>query len=490
LELTQLLWAVKPLQHQKVIVRLSELKSANAAIQGVRSADELSAIQKTLKSATLASAGLTKAESLALDGSKFMKFWQTDARARRLVSNLADPANNDAHSIFRDTFKGKIDIPTAKKFAAAKSENEVLSVLVDITNRLDEANPNLLPTDIRQIPGASRLGYVKQRSPLYNSFRHNKMFTTMPEQVVIAGTDIDNAKAVLNYGRFLDSIGTGKAGVAFSQTDAGKILLNKIMDAYESGSAADIKQIEEVFDETVKELLKLEGATDEQVVNLFKNVKQSSDETRAYFVDAAGDPTDGGFVQALIDSGQANMDDFVDLNPESLKKLKLNGPGSVIELMDRVKILPDVREVRRISGNRMMKRALTRKSGDQRAAIAYAEYMQNKIWKPITLATGGYMMRNMVDAQIRIATIGKEGFFNHPIRYIQWVMARKAPETITGRNFDSIMEAAAKDFRADDSLDPFVEVMTNGLKRNLEDPLALNAHAIKNGSYKYRSQTG
>jgi hypothetical protein len=130
-----------------------------------------------------------------------------------------------------------------------------------------------------------------------------------------------------------------------------------------------------------------------------KNVKQSSDETRAYFVDAAGDPTDGGFVQALIDSGQANMDDFADLNPESLKKLKLNGPGSVIELMDRVKILPDVREVRRISGNRMMKRALTRKSGDQRAAVAYSEYMQNKIWKPITLATGGYMMRNMVDAQ-------------------------------------------------------------------------------------------
>jgi hypothetical protein len=468
---------------------LSELKSANAAIQGVRSADELSAIQKTLKSATLASAGLTKAETLALDGSKFMKFWQNDARARRLVSNLADPANNDASVIFNQTFKGKIDISSAKKFAAAKSENDVLSVLVDITNRLDEANPNILPTDIRKISGASRLGYAKQRSPIYNSFRHNRMFTTMPEQVVIAGTDIDNAKAVLNYGRVLDTIGTGKAGVAFSQTDDGRMLLNKIMDAYESGSSADIKQIEEVFDETVKQLLRAEGATDEQIINLFKNVQQSADETRAYFIDAAGDPTDGGFAQVLLNSA-ANLDEFADLSPEALKKLRMNSPGSVIELMDRVKILPDIREIRRISGNRMMKRALTRKSGDQRAAVAYSEYMQNKIWKPITLATGGYMMRNMVDAQIRIATIGKEGFFNHPIRYIQWVMARKAPETITGRNFDSIMEAAAKDFRADDSLDPFVEVMTNGLKRNLEDPLALNAHAIKNGSYKIVRKQG
>jgi len=463
---------------------LSELKSAQAAIQGVRSAEELSAVQKLLKATTRADAGLTDAESLVVDSSKFLKFWQTDSRARRLVSNLGDPANNDAFSILRDTFGGKIDIPTAKRLAAAKSENEVLSVIADVTNRLDDANPNLLPTDIRQLPGARRGAYIKQRSPLYNSFRHNKLFTTMPEQVVIAGTDADNTKAVLNYGRFLDTIGTGKAGVAYSQTVEGRTLLNKVMDAYESGSAADIKKIDEVFDETVKTLLKQEGASDEQIKNLFSKVKQAGEETRAYFVNAAGRPEDGGFVAALIDSGQVDMTDFADLSPDDLRKMKLNGPGSVLELMDRTKILPDIREVRRISGNRVMKRALARRGGDQRAAVAYAEYLQNKIWKPITLATGGYIMRNMVDAQVRIATIGKEGFFNHPIRYMQWVMARKAPETITGRNFDEIMKAAVDDISRDDTLDPFVEVMTDGLKRNLEDPLAVHAHAVKNGAYE------
>jgi hypothetical protein len=289
---------------------LSELKSAGAAIQGVRSADELSAIQKTLKSSALANAGLTKAESLALDGSKFLKFWQNDARARRLVSNLADPANNDAFGIFRDTFKGKIDITTAKRFAAAKSENDVLNVLVDITNRLDEANPNLLPSDIRQIPGATRIGYVKQRSPLYNSFRHNKMFTIMPEQVIVAGTDIDNAKAVLNYGRLLDTIGTGKAGVAFSQTVEGRTLLNKIMDAYESVVLPhSIKQVDEVFDDTVKDVVeKVEGASEEQITNLFAKVKQAGEDTRAYFVDASGKPEDGGFLQALLPTGQVDID--------------------------------------------------------------------------------------------------------------------------------------------------------------------------------------
>jgi len=469
---------------------LAELKSAQAAIQGVRSADELSAVQKLLKATTRADAGLTDAESLVVDSSKFLKFWQTDSRARRLVSNLGDPANNDAHSIFRDTFNGKIDIPTAQKLAAAKNENEVLSIIADVTNRLDDANPNLLPTDIRALPGARRGAYIKQRSPLYNSFRHNRLFTTMPEQVVVAGTDADNAKAVLNYGRFLDTIGTGKAGVAYSQTAEGKTLLNKIMDAYASGTAASIKQVDEVFDETVKVLLKQEGATDEQIINLFKNVKQAGEETRAYFVNAAGRPEDGGFVAALLDSGQADLNDFADLDPAYLRSMKLNGPGSVLELMDRTRILPDVREVRRISGNRMMKRALTRRGGDQRAAVAYAEYMQNKIWKPITLATGGYIMRNMVDAQVRIATIGKEGFFNHPIRYMQWVMARKAPETITGRNFDEIMKAAVDDISRDETLDPFVEVMTDGLKRNLEDPLAIHAHAVKNGAYELVTKQG
>lgn len=463
---------------------LSELKTANAAIQGVRSADELSAVQKFLKATVRADAGLTDAEQLTVDSSKFLKFWQTDARARRLVSNLGDPANNDAFSILRDTFGGKIDIPTAQRLAAAKSENEVLSIIVDVTNRLDEANPNLLPTDIRALPGAKFGAFQKQRSPLYNSFRHNKLFTTMPEQVVIAGTDADNTKAVLNYGRLLDTIGTGKAGVAFSQTVEGRTLLNKIMDAYASGGASDIKKVDEVFDDTVKMLLQREGASEEQIINLFKNVKQAGEETRAYFVGAAGLPEDGGTVAALLDSGQADLTDFADINPDDIRKMKIHGPGSVLELMDRTKILPDVREIRRISGNRMMKRALTRKSGDQRAAIAYSEYMQNKIWKPITLATGGYIMRNMVDAQVRIATIGKEGFFNHPIRYMQWVMARKAPETITGRNFDSIIKSAMDDITREDTLDPFVEVMTDGLKRNLEDPMAVHAHAVKNGAYE------
>jgi hypothetical protein len=463
---------------------LAELKTAKAAIQGVRSAEELSAVQKALKATVRADAGLTDAEQLAVNSSQFLKFWQTDTRARRLVSNLGDPANNDAHRIFSETFNGKIDITTAKRLAAAKSENEVLSVIVDVTNRLDEANPNLLPTDIRQLPGAMRGTYIKQRVPLYNSFRNNRLFTTMPEQVAIAGTDADNAKSVLNYGRLLDTIGTGKAGVAFSQTVEGRTLLNKVLDAYESGAASDIKKVDEVFDETVKMLLKREGASEEQIINLFAKVKQAGEETRAYFVNSAGRPEDGGFVAALLDSGQADLTDFADIDPAYLRSMKLNGPGSVLELMDRTKILPDVREIRRISGNRMMKRALTRKSGDQRAAIAYSEYMQNKIWKPITLATGGYIMRNMVDAQVRIATIGKDGFFNHPIRYMQWVMARKAPETITGRNFDEIIKSAVDDISSGDNTDRFVEVMTDGLKRNLEDPLAIHAHAVKNGAYE------
>jgi hypothetical protein len=463
---------------------LAELKSANAAIQGVRSADELSAVQKLLKATTRADAGLTDAESLVVDSSKFLKFWQTDTRARRLVSNLGDPANNDAFSILRDTFGGKIDIPTAQRLAAAKNENEVLSIIADVTNRLDDANPNLLPTDIRALPGAKFGAFQKQRNPLYNSFRHNRLFTTMPEQVVIAGTDADNTKAVLNYGRLLDTIGTGKAGVAFSQTVEGRTLLNKIMDAYAGGAAASIKQVDEVFDDTVKMLLRKEGASEEQITNLFAKVKQAGEDTRAYFVDASGRPEDGGFLQALLPTGQVDMTSLDDLSPEQISKLRLNSPGSVLELMDRTKILPDVREIRRISGNRMMKRALIRRGGDQRAAVAYAEYMQNKIWKPITLATGGYIMRNMVDAQVRIATIGKEGFFNHPLRYMQWVMARKAPETITGRNFDEIMKAAVDDISSGDNVDRFVEVMTDGLKRNLEDPLAVHAHAVKNGAYE------
>lgn len=487
------------------------IKGARAAIKGVRSVEELGALRKVIRGA----AGvLDDSERALVDGSKFFQFWTKDSRATRLVERLASPELDDPVEILRDVFKGKIDLETAGRFADAKSKEDVLDVLLDVTNRLDEGNPNLLPTDIRDIPGA-RFSY--DRVPLWNTVRHSRAFTQMPEQVIISGTDADNAKAVVNYANYLDTIRGG-----YTKTAEGKALMRQVFDAYRSGSKADLDKVDEAYDAVAETLIRnaytnnayekalkqakelnpnatpeeldlivRAGIADELseadgiIAALRGRVQQAKDETRQYFIDTAGEVTDEGFVQELLERVPELRDEYADLSHEQLKQLRLNGPTSVIELLDRVKLLPDVRAVRRVTGNRFMRRAFARKDADPRAAAAMVEYLQNEVWKPITLMTGGYIVRNMLDAQVRMATTGLRGAFNHPWQWIQWSLYQKAPGSITGRNFEEIMRGALDDAAENpEKLDKFVEAVTFSLRRNLEDPVNAAVIGKRTGSYK------
>ena len=484
------------------------LKAGRAAVQGVRSLDELNALRKVIKNG----AGfIDDAEQALVDGSKFFRFWTQDSRATRLVDRLADPTNNDPVAILRDTFKGKIDLDTAGRFADATSKEEVLDILLDVTNRLDEGNPNLLPTDIRDIPGA-RWSY--ERVPLWNTVRHSRAFTEMPEQIVITGTDADNTKAVLNYANFLDTIRSG-----YTQTEEGKAIMRQVFDAHRAGSKADLDAMETAYDAVVEGLIRnvytekayqralkrvKPGATPEEadafikpliadevaqadkVIDALKrSAKQTRDETRAYFIDKYGEVTDDGFIQELFDRVPELKEQFADLSPDQLRQLRLNGPTSIVELLDRVKVLPDIRTVRRVTANPMMRRAISRSDTDPRFLIAAVEYLQNEIWKPFTLMTGGYIVRNMLDAQVRIATTGLAGAFNHPWQWMQWVMFGKAPGSITGRNWEDILKRGVDEAGelVGDS-DRFVAANTFSLRRNLEDPVSAMRIGKKTGAYQ------
>ena len=59
-----------------------------------------------------------------------------------------------------------------------------------------------------------------------------------------------------------------------------------------------------------------------------------------------------------------------------------------------------------------------RYTGEANMGIAFLDTLQNSIWKPLQLATIGYVVRNSIDAQIRMAFGGASGFLNHPGEYI------------------------------------------------------------------------
>lgn len=454
------------------------LKAERAAIKGLQTAEEIAAATKIANAGTRALAGLSAAEEAAFDGSKFMKFFQTDRRAVRLVENLADPANNSAYKIMRDVFDFKIDMDTAKSLANATSKDQIYALLGEQSAILDNVSKGVMPMDIRDIRGAKWGTVTKERIPFYNNFRQSRLLTEVPDSLVIHGSSADRVKAVKDYGNYLNTIKGG-----FTDTVEGEKLMTQIFDAYADTAKSGVDAARDAFEMTVKTLMTEEGAPPQIIDDIFTKARSWRDETKAYFVNEAGDPTDAGFVQALIASGAIDPAQFANLTPQQISQFVLHGPGSVVELLDSAHVLPDVRAVRRVTGNYFVKKAIMQgETGDVRDAVAVADYLQNKVWKPLTLATGGYIMRNMFDAQVRMATLGKDGFFNHPLRYIQWAMGEKGAERIIGRDFDEFINTTANGF--DDVTNYYQMAMQMSLGRSLDDVVPSQIRAVKNGSYK------
>jgi hypothetical protein len=62
-------------------------------------------------------------------------------------------------------------------------------------------------------------------------------------------------------------------------------------------------------------------------------------------------------------------------------------------------------------------------SGEQRGYLTFLDHLQNRIWKPLNLATIGYILRNAMDAQLRMAFGAQTGILNHPFQYMALVVA-------------------------------------------------------------------
>ena len=59
-----------------------------------------------------------------------------------------------------------------------------------------------------------------------------------------------------------------------------------------------------------------------------------------------------------------------------------------------------------------------RYTGEANMGISFLDTLQNSIWKPLQLASIGYVVRNSIDAQLRMGFGGASGFLNHPGEYI------------------------------------------------------------------------
>jgi hypothetical protein len=447
-------------------------------------------------------AGLTSPNAQAFVGSKFFQWFESSDKARRLserISGYAKTASDNlvvqaqngtmtaesarlergkaAAKIMAD-FKYKIDPEVAMQLAEADEAVKIKAVIGRASAVLDPRTeqsffPKLIG-DVRGVGATSAIRELaRERVPLYRTIRNSRWWSSIPtEQAIVNGTSIDRSNAVKTYSRYLEGLRApqkaaakyeefmGKAAAALSAPEGERNLLN-----------------DKLFDDFI-DLVNDLGGGDKRVAAAVKELKDAEKARIAtYAVDAAGQIDDGGTIQMLRQSGMIDPNQLNNFNPAEQDALQMISPTALVELVQRTYVLPDFRKLKRLTSNPIMKAAINR-DGNQRHILAAAEQLQQEVWKPFVLATGGYVVRNLIDSHIRIAARGYQSFFSHPLQFIQIAMNQRFVGTLLGKDakaltFEDIFDDAfGKNFGA--AAQEVAEAINLNVYNHLKDPLNAN----------------
>lgn len=132
--------------------------------------------------------------------------------------------------------------------------------------------------------------------------------------------------------------------------------------------------------------------------------------------------------------------------------------------------------------NSLVKNVTVRvRTGAERPGIKAVNFLQNELWKPLTLMTGGYVVRNSLDAQVRMAFSGLPSVFTHPFEYIQLVLGGAKNKTLTGE--------ALTGRKLSEYTDDIREAYTFGLRQQGLDNKQIFDHMIKTGNWQMVNRT-
>lgn len=443
-----------------------------------------------LRAALEAESGLIKGlGDVSLDGTKWDAFTRTNSRMRTLIDRVA--AEPSARVIAEDIFDHKLPNEIVTALADARDPEQVRAILASGWG----IGKGALPDDIRLIQGnrlTSKLGeIVVQRMPLVDGVRKSRYFTKMAGGKIVVNGDInDNRNAVKTIISYLRT-----AGVDQSTVDT---IADSALRSF-TPNASDVarKKTMDMFHSTMRAVMKQDGITDEAIDQLYKRTNDGVETIRRYMQNRLGESFDGKYSSYLLNK---NRDFLPEEEIETLlselgaidgKGLAIVSPTELVEMLDRVQVLPNLRDVRRITrsnffrevlGDKEMfgKVALTAKrekrlvtvitdqkefdrlgeevaklrkikaktpdvrnqiddllqqqsrlkvkeirkiiTPEQQAAVNALDYVQNQLWKPLALATGGYVVRNSLDAQVRMAFSELPSVFTHPFEYMNLVL--------------------------------------------------------------------
>jgi len=436
------------------------------------------------------------------------RFFKT-AAGRRVVQRTAETED------FAETWAlwgRKLDAETTQKLADAKTETDVMNVLLD-----------KLGTEITSTQGLSgtKRAYVSlaQRNKLLSSMPLGEGFSRAYSKMPQRSINLFQAETARDQ---IGQLNTIERAMALFKVDptlrkdvinrAGKLLVSKderqIEKFYDDleelfkDSMADMDNIARTLGidklalkkrldagESMEQIAKKQNVDMEDVLKAYQVPKQVLDEIYGSFrkyreelpqfsADDLGQFDDLGMASAML-SGSPDASNLVNI-----------GPLAAGELAVRELHIPDPKIVRRLTNNvnwLWVKKDPNidqlRQAGQLRLPFAAAEYFQEQIWRPFITATIGNFMRNVVDSQVSIALSGKAGAvspFVHPFQYMRMVRDEKRMLTLLGNTFDQPVRASD----LDEALVDFRSATGDMLYAQATNPTELHKRATKLGVFK------
>jgi hypothetical protein len=463
---------------------LKGVKAARAAVPVIQSADEIAAASKMAKGA----AGLlSTAEQHAIDTSKFFNWLDNSKFGQRIVTKATD--ETDAYRML-EAFDFRISVDDAKRLADARTTDEVRGIIGEAATRLkDETEQGMVPfaTDARQLP-------ITKKIPAYRLRANSRWLSKVPDQrLIVHGTPEERIKAVKNVGNYLKTIKVDP------YSGDGKKLMDAAIEAFsENGTRVNADVVARTFLGDPSRGLKgivhmaLESAGQEaQVIDdVLEQFRSGLQTLRKYATDSAGLTDDNGFMvhmtQFMDDDelyqllkeihptkinptmSRLDLDDVVaNLEPG---ELSVHGPMALSQMLNNVVILPDPNELRRMTTNPFFR---VTKDGKQLAATKLLTYLQQEVWRPYALMSVGYMVRNTMDATMRL---GLHGYLSNPIDYILMGLGRRGLGTVNQGELWSEAGEAANQFT---DVADFNRWMRRSSQHLSDDPAKSVAHLIK-----------
>lgn len=412
-------------------------------------------------------AGLTDFETAIIQPEKVASWLQT-AGGQSVVRRISDIKTIDeALTIFKDVQH----MDFINKVVEMTDEGEITRYLRDTMGKpiLDaQGNPGKALSTIDQI-NISRLDDVKRNMAGRSSFVSRMMASVPGQHIVLQGGNArDVAQSVRNVNNYLKTLKVDDTVRNNLVLDFSRALTDNNGNIYNV-----MQQFDNIFDAALRKM----EVPDEAITALRGSMKEFVNNKNVY--GAIGGVGEGTAYNARV----ILADGTVAIAPSSTAGLES-------EMLNQLSmILPDPRRVRRMMSQvgwiygKGTKLSDPEKYRNLRLPFSALEGFQNEIWRPVTLMTGGYVLRNMTDSAFRYSmTPGLKGGLFHPIQWIQIASRKRFRGTLSGVEWEKMTSEVAERI-AREGADEF-DLATGQTIRENFNPLAIEQQNFRDRNWE------